>query len=41
MESKNSKINKGFKGDQEKEQLAPFFMKLFPDVLLNTLKDLI
>ena len=41
MENKNSNIKKGFKGDQKKECLAPFFLKLFPDVLENTLKDFI
>ncbi len=40
MENKNSNIKKGFKGDQ-KELLAPFFWKLFPDVLVNTIKDFI
>ena len=39
MENKISNIKKGFKGDQKKEQLALFFWKLFPDVLVNTIKD--
>ena len=41
MENKNSSIKKGFKGEQKKEYLAPFFWKLFQDVLVNTIKDFI
>ena len=41
MKNKNSNIKNGFKGNQKKEYLAPFFWKIFPDVLVNTIKDFI
>ena len=41
MENKNSNIKKGFKGDQKGVISSFFFWKLFPDVLVNTIKDFI
>ena len=41
MENKNYNIKKGFKGDQKKGGISSFFWELFPDVLVNTIKDFI
>ena len=40
MENKNYNIKKVLKGEQ-KRVINSFFWKLFPDVLVNTIKDFI